>query len=157
MAVFYGIWLEGSNDRRSQPTQGLTRYSLFGQRKSYRRKIDQQRGGYVDRYNSALFFFLILIMGLNLLDSLFTMMIIDMEGWEVNPIVRSVIGFYGDKFWIWKFGVVSLSLIILCIHIQFRKVKSAIFCISFIYFIVVIYQIFLINYQWFNERYITPW
>ena len=60
------------SDRRRQLTQGLTRCSLFGQREAFRRKGDQQRGGYVDRYNAALFFFLILIMGLNLLDSLFT-------------------------------------------------------------------------------------
>jgi hypothetical protein len=131
-------------DRRKQPTPGLSRYTLFGRRKTIRRKADQQKGGYVDRYSSTLLFFLILIVGLNVLDAFFTLMILDLKGWEANPVVRSVINLYGTKFWIWKFFIVSISLALLCLHSRFRLVKEIIITIGSIYVAVVMYQIFLL-------------
>ena len=131
-------------DRRRQPTPGLSRYTFFGRRKMMRRKTDWQKGGYVDRYSSTLFFFLITIVGLNVLDALFTMMILDLKGWEANPVVNSVITLYGTKFWIWKFFIVSVSLALLCLHSRFRLVREIIVAISCLYFIVVVYQIFLL-------------
>lgn len=135
------------SDRRKQPTPGLSRYIFWGRRKDFRRKIDQEKGGYLDRYSSALFFFLVLIVGLNILDALLTIMILDLKGWELNPIVRSVMDLYGEKFWLWKFSIVSVSLVLLCLHSEFRRVKTVIIGTSFIYFLVVLYQVFLIIYQ----------
>ncbi len=131
-------------DRRKEPTPALSRYTFFGRRKTIRRRLDQQRGGYVDRYSSSLFFFLVAIIGLNVLDAFFTMMILDLKGWEANPVVRSVIDLYGTKFWIWKFSIVSISLTLLCLHSRFRLVKGLIVAIGCLYTIVVVYQIFLL-------------
>lgn len=131
-------------DRRKHPTTGLSRYTFFGQRRGCRRKFDHQRGGYVDRYSAGLFFFLTLIAGLNILDALFTMMIIDLKGVEINPIVLSVMHLYGENFWIWKFGMVSFSLILLCLHSGFRRVKTVVVSICLFYLVVVLYQVFLI-------------
>ena len=135
-----------SKDRRKRPTSGLSRYTFLGRRKSIRRKIDQQKGGYVDRYSSILFFFLISIIGLNVLDALFTLMILDLKGWEANPVVNSVITLYGTKFWIWKFSIVSISVTLLCLHSRFRLVKEAIIALGCLYIMVVVYQIFLLLY-----------
>ncbi len=131
-------------DRRAQPTPAISRYTLFGRRKDFRRKAERQKGGYVDRYSSVLFFFLVFILGLNILDVFFTLMILDLKGWEANPVVRSVIDLYGTKFWIWKFSIVSFSIALLCLHSRFKLVKEVIIGISFLYFAVVIYQIFLL-------------
>ncbi len=139
-----GIGKRVLQDRRKQPTPGLSRYTFFGQRKELRRKSDQEKGSYVDRYSSMLFFFLILIVGLNILDSIFTMMILDLKGLEANPIVRSVIEIHGDRFWIWKFAIVSTCLILLCLHSRFKVVKGILVAISSIYLIVVFYQILLL-------------
>ena len=109
-----------------------------------RREEDQRKGGYVDRYSPSLLFFLLLIVGLNLLDALFTMMILDYGGCEVNPIVRSAIGIYGDRFWVWKFSIVSVNVILLCLHIKFKYVKKIILGICLIYLAIVIYQIRLL-------------
>ena len=133
-----------SNDRRKQPTPGLSRYTFLGRRKTIRRKTDQQQGGYVDRYSSVLFFLLISIIGLNVLDAFFTLMILDLKGWEANPVVQSVINLYGTKFWIWKFSIVSISLALLCLHSRFRLVKELIVAAGCLYFMVVVYQIFLL-------------
>jgi hypothetical protein len=135
-----------SKDRRKQPTPGLSRYTFLGRRKTIRRKTDQQQGSYVDRYSSALLFFLISIIGLNVLDAFFTLMILDLKGWEANPVVQSVINLYGTKFWIWKFSIVSISLALLCLHSRFRLVRELIVAVGCLYFMVVVYQIFLLLY-----------
>jgi hypothetical protein len=100
----------------------------------------------VDRYGSGLFFLIVLIVGLNILDTLFTMMILEDGGLEMNPIVRSVIQIYGDRFWIWKFATVSVPLILLCLHNKFRLAIPAMLGISAVYMTVVLFQIFLIIY-----------
>jgi Domain of unknown function (DUF5658) len=128
-------------DRRRKPTPGLSRYTFFGRRREIRRTPEREKGGYVDRYSHVLFFFLVLVLGLNILDSIFTMMILDMKGWELNPIVQSVMDIHGDKFWIWKFGIVSVSLILLCLHSKFKWVKGTLIAVTAIYLLVVLYQL----------------
>jgi len=144
--------LEDSNqrtlkDRRKQPTPGLSRYTFFGQRRMFRRKEEQLKGGYIDRYSAGLFFLLLLTVGFNLLDSFFTMIILDYGGFELNPVVRSVIEVWGDKFWVWKFMIVSVSLVLLCLHSKFRRVKAAIMAASFIYIAIVLYQMSLFYFR----------
>ena len=131
-------------DRRKQPTPGLSRYTFFGRRKTIRRKSEQRRGGYVDRYTSSLFFLLVAIVGLNVLDAFLTLLILDLRGWEANPVVSSVISLYGTKFWIWKFSIVSVSLVLLCLHSRFKLVRELIVAIGCLYTMVVAYQIFLL-------------
>jgi len=137
-------------DRRSQPTPLLSRYTLWGRRKTLRRKEDQERGGYVDRYDSSLLFFIVLIVGLNVLDSLFTMIILDCGGWEINPIVRSAIEVCGDEFWVWKFMIVSVNLVLLCLHSRFRYVNRVISYITILYLGIIFYQVFIMNFHIFK-------
>jgi hypothetical protein len=131
-------------DRRKRPTPGLSQYTFFGRRKTIRRKADEQEGGYVDRYSSSLFFFLVVIVGLNVLDAFLTLLILDLKGWEANPVVQSVIDLYGTEFWVWKFFIVSVSLALLCLHSRFRLVREMIIAISCLYTLVVAYQVFLL-------------
>jgi hypothetical protein len=132
------------HDRRKQPTAGLSQFSFFGQRRAFRREADRLKGGYIDRYSPGLFFLLLLIVALNILDALLTIMILDRGGWEINPFVRSAIDLFGDKFWAWKFIIVSIALILLCIHSKFKPTKTLIVTIGFIYASVVLYEIFLL-------------
>jgi hypothetical protein len=130
-------------DRRKQPTPAISRFTLRGRRKTFRRKEDQERGGYIDCYHSGLLIPLTLAVGLTVLDALFTMMILNDGGWEINPVVRSVIQLYGDKFWVWKFVIVSFSLTLLCVHSKFRLVIPVISGITAISVLVILYQILL--------------
>ncbi len=132
-------------DRRENPTSPLSRYSFLGRRRNLRRKINQKKGGYTDRYSATLFFFVVLLVGLNILDSLFTMMILEQRGIEVNPVVNSVMALHGDRFWMWKFALVSFCLVILCLHSKFRVTRGVVFILSSIYLIVVLYQLFLLT------------
>ena len=89
---------------------------------------------------------MILAVGLNVLDALFTMMVLDDGGWEINPVVGSVIQLFGDRFWVWKFGIVSFSLTLLCLHSKFRLVIPIMLGITAIIGTVILYQIFLYIY-----------
>ena len=133
-------------DRRRHPTQGLTKFILRGRRTSFRRNKDRGAGGYVDRYGPGLLFLLVLILSLNVLDAFLTMMILEDGGWEMNPVVRSAIQLYGDRFWVWKFVTVSVPLILLCLHSKFRLVTPVLLGISAVYMTVVLFQVLLIVY-----------
>ncbi len=130
-------------DRRSQPTPAFSRFTIWGRRKTFRRKNDQEKGGYVDRYHPGLLILITLAIGLTVLDALFTMMILDEGGYELNPVVCSAIQLYGDRFWIWKFVIVSIPLTLLCIHSKFRLVMPVILGVAITNAIVILYQILL--------------
>jgi hypothetical protein len=134
-------------DRRRRPTPGLSRYTFLGRRKAFRRKEDRERGGYVDRYSSKLFIAIVAILIFNFLDALLTTTILGGGGQELNPLVCSVIQLYEEKFWIWKFGIVSTGLILLCLHSKFGRVKSLIGAIASLYAAVVVYQIYLVMFR----------
>ena len=133
-------------DRRKQPTPAISRFTLRGRRKTLRRKEDQKKGGYVDRYPTGLLILLTMVVGLTALDALFTMMILDDGGWEINPVVRSVIQLYGDRFWVWKFDIVSFPLTLLCVHSKFKLVTPSLLGAVVIYIIIILYQFFLYIY-----------
>src|SRR4030042_418547 len=118
--------------------------TLRGRRRTFRRKIDQQKGGYVDQYNALIFFFLISAVALNILDIFTTIMILDLGGWEVNPIARSAIEVYGDKVWVWKFVIFSGVVVFLCLHCKFRRAKLAIVSLNIYYIFVVFFNAFQI-------------
>jgi hypothetical protein len=133
-------------DRRTKPTPMLSRYTLYGRRCSFRRREEQLTGGYVDRYGLTLFIFLILIAGLNVLDALFTIIILESGGLEVNPLVQWAIDTYGDRAWELKIALVSFGAIMLCLHSRFRMAKVYIIVAAVLYSGVVMYQLVLLRY-----------
>lgn len=133
-------------DRRKKPTPILSRYTLIGRRSAFRRKEDQRRGGYVDRYSERLLICIVLIVGLNILDTLFTIVILASGGVELNPLIRWAINTYGDITWIVKFAVVSCGAIILCLHWHFRMAQVSIMVIAVLFSGVVMYQLLLLRY-----------
>jgi len=134
-------------DRRRQPTPLFSRYTFWGRREGLRRREDQEKGGYVDRYGPGLLFFLLLIEGLNVLDSFFTMIILECGGREVNPIARSAIEVYGDHFWVWKFLLVSFNIVLLCLHSRFRYVNRIIRWVALLFLGVIFYEMILLKYH----------
>jgi hypothetical protein len=132
-------------DRRKQSTSALSRYALGGKRRTLRRKKDQEAGGYVDRYGPKLFVCLILIISLNVIDAFQTIMLLDLGGRELNPIVRSAMQLFGDNFWIWKFFIASASVVFLCLHSRFRKAKPIIVFATIMYMVIVVYHFLLLS------------
>ena len=89
---------------------------------------------------------MILIVGLNVLDAFQTILLLDLGGWEVNPIVHSAMQLYGDNFWVWKFFIASASVVLLCLHSKFRKAKPIIVLATLLYIVIVLYHFLLIRY-----------
>jgi hypothetical protein len=128
-------------DRRRQPTPMLSPYTLNGRRKGFSDQKDLPQEGYVDHYGPSLLALLVLISGLNCLDSFFTMKIMHLGGQELNPIVESAMILLGEKFWLWKFALISFSSIILCLHSHYKRVKIAILLLCFLYIGLIGYQL----------------
>ena len=131
-------------DRRKKPTPMLSWYAFLGRRQGFRRESDREKGGYTDRYSLRLFFLFASILCLNILDVFLTNTIVHQKGWKLNPMIRSVMEMSGERFWIWKFAIISVALIILCLHIHFKLAKKIIVVLSSIYFLIILYQIFLL-------------
>ncbi|MFB3883574.1 MAG: DUF5658 family protein [Thermodesulfobacteriota bacterium] len=131
-------------DRRKESTRAWTFYAFFGRRRWLRRKSDRESGSPLDRYSPTLFFFVVLILALNVVDSFFTMIIIDLGGRELNPVVQAIMALHGDRFWIYKFLMVSGSLLLLFLHRGYKLLRGIIIVMSSIYLFIVLYQIFLI-------------
>lgn len=119
-------------ERRTKSTSRFGWYAFFGRRKG-------------DRYSFVMFFFLVSIVGLNVLDSIFTMMILDQGGWEANPLIQAVMDVHGSNFWMYKFAMVSVCLLLLCVHSKYRLVKKIIVFLTSVYLSVIIYQIYLLR------------
>jgi len=97
------------------------------------------------RYSPDLLIAMTLISGLNILDYFFTMFILEEGGKEINPIVQSAMEAWGDRFWIWKFVLVSAALFLLCLRSKSKYVKTAIFAVTALYIAVIFYQISILN------------
>jgi hypothetical protein len=130
-----------TTDRRRQATPIISRYLFRGRRRCIRRKEDQAKEKYVDRCNTRWLFFLALVIGLNCLDSYFTLMILRNGGQELNPLVASSIRLWGNNFWIWKLVVVSFCSFIIYLHSQFEVAKFAVFLLCSIYMGLIFYQL----------------
>ena len=135
------------SDRRRRPTPILSRFTLAGRRQFLRRKEDRSKGGYVDRYGSGLLLLLLVLLSLNIFDAIFTIFILDCGGQEVNPIMGALIAYCGEQFWIWKFLMVAVAVLFLCLHSQFPRVKRALWALTMIYGGVILYQVYLILFR----------
>jgi hypothetical protein len=75
------------------------------------------------------------------------MMILDVGDQEFNPFVRSFLELHGDMFWIWRFVVVSVALVLLYLHRGFMMIRRMVIAIGLIYVVIVVYQMYLILYR----------
>ena len=98
------------------------------------------------RRDSPLVFFLaVLVVILNLADAVFTYFILAHGGWEVNPIARAAIAAFGDSFWIWKYAVVSLSVLLLSGFVHVRLAKVCLGLAAVLYGAVTVWHLILID------------
>jgi hypothetical protein len=118
----------------------FSRYIFQGRRKTIRRKEDYQRGRYVDRYPTIWLLPLVLLSVLNCLDYFFTSVILENGGTELNPIVDAVIRYSKWGWFSWKFVLVSVCSLIMCLHLHYRKVRIVLVAVCLLYLLVVGYQ-----------------
>ena len=98
-----------------------------------------------ERIRPLMFFMAVLILSLNVTDAFFTQIIIAHGGWEVNPIARAAIDTFGDHFWLWKHGVVSLAVVMLSCHIHLRMARVCLAVAACMYSGVTVWHLILID------------
>lgn len=131
------------------PFSGQTIISMFSLTKNGNDENEKEAGRLFARHGPVLLFLFTSISCLNILDSVLTLMILDLGGVEANPIVNSAIQVFGDHFWLCKYVIVSLSSAILCYWGKRTSVKISLIFLALVYSAVVIYQINLLGHHGF--------
>jgi hypothetical protein len=95
-------------------------------------------------YGVGLVSLVVLVAGLNILDVIFTQVILATGGAECNPVVRAAIDVYGDRFWIWKVAGVSSLLVLICLYSRFKLFRVILAGTALLFAGVISYQLHLL-------------
>jgi hypothetical protein len=95
-------------------------------------------------YGIGLVSLVVLVAGLNILDVIFTQIILATGGSECNPVVRAAIDVYGDRFWIWKVAGVSFLLVLICLYSRLRLFRMILAGAALLFASVISYQLHLL-------------
>lgn len=124
-------------DRRRRPTPPISRYAIFGGRRTKRRRIDDPSPYYVDRLGGLIWLALLLIFLFQVLDAHLTLAHLRRGGIELNPIMDYLIS-QGEGYFIGaKLGVSAIGLLFLGIHKNFPMVRTGLAVLFGIFFGVV--------------------
>jgi hypothetical protein len=114
--AFYNPERRSGTDRRTRKLSSFSRYWLTGRRAGIRRKEDRQKLWRLDQYSPKMFATILSIVGLSVLDAMFTLELIDRGAREVNPIMayyleRGPFVFFCTKYLL---TFASVLVILLC-------------------------------------------
>ena len=99
----------------------------------------------MDRYPAGLAAAIVAIAFLCVLDAVFTLLHLQKDGIEANPIMAALFDAAGARpFLILKCLVTNAGLLVLCLHKNFRFVKPVIGALLFIYSALFAYHIYLV-------------
>ncbi len=133
-----------TGDRRRRPTPLLSRYTLFGGRRLGDRRGGGAAGSYVDRYSPGLAVSLVAVGVLCALDAVFTLLYLQKNGTEANPIMDALIHATGARtFVVVKCLVTNVGLVVLCAHKNFPLVRAVIGGLLAVYSALFVYHIYL--------------
>lgn len=126
-------------DRRNRSGFNIRSFLFGGKRETIRRQEDQKRIFYVDHYSSRLFFTIVSILFLSVIDALLTLSLLNHGAYETNSVMAFFLKFGPYTFFISKYLLTIIPLVCL---LMFRNVVLRIIKIStrsILYFIVVFY------------------
>ncbi|OPY06827.1 MAG: hypothetical protein A4E67_01349 [Syntrophaceae bacterium PtaB.Bin038] len=95
-------------------------------------------------YGVGLVSLVVLVAGLNILDAVFTHLILSMGGAECNPVVRAAIDAYGDRFWVWKVAAVSSLLVLMCLYSRLKLFRAILAGTALLFAGVISWQLHLL-------------
>lgn len=131
-------------DRRAQATPMFSRFALFGGRRAGDRRTHATVNQYVDRYPVEIAVALVAIGLLCALDAVFTLLYVQKGGGEANPIMAVLLDrATPTQFLVLKCLVTNLGLLVLCVHQNFRFVRTVIRSLLFVYAGLFAYHIYL--------------
>jgi len=138
-------------DRRIKSSFNLRSLLFGGKRAKIRRQEDTNRQFYVDQFSSGLFFIIVSILFLGVIDALLTLSLLNQGAYEANPIMKYFLQFGPYTFFTFKYFITVTSLIFLLLfrNIVIRgikiKTRSVFYFIIVFYLAVVAWEIHLIT------------
>jgi hypothetical protein len=130
-------------DRRANSTPRLSRYSFFGGRRRAPRRTAELEGSFVDLYRPSLLVAILWIALMNTADSFFTIVHLQNGGQEVNPIAGALLTTGRLPFVILKSAVISLALLVLCLHKNFNLARLGLWTAAVAYTCLLGYHLLL--------------
>lgn len=130
-------------DRRERATGVFSRFWLLGRRKVGRR--DGERDNiYVDRYGVWDWVLVGGILGLSLLDMVFTLFHLNAGGTEANPVMAWTLEWGGHgAFKAVKIATTIIGLAVLLVHVRFRRVRTLLSVAFLVYAGVFAFHLYL--------------
>lgn len=107
------------SDRR-QPNLRSLFYALIMSRRQTLRRADESAISYVDRYDHFTFVAALLLMLLCIADAYFTLMLLQLGSEELNPILAWALNKHVLFFFLLKYTVTSLCVVVAVMHRHFR-------------------------------------
>lgn len=131
-------------DRRSKPTGRISRYSFFGGRRKSIRREEERVGAFVDLYDVRALWILLWVAAMNAADSFFTIYHLQVGGIELNPVAAAMLDTGRIGFVLVKGVLISLALLVLCIHQNFFLARIGLGVAVCVYTALVGYHIWLL-------------
>ncbi len=106
-------------DRRTRSTARISRFSFFGGRRKTVRRDEELEGSFVDLYGALILGLVCWVALMNAADSFFTIYHLQVGGIELNPVAAALLDTGRFGFVLGKGVLISLALLVLCIHKNF--------------------------------------
>jgi hypothetical protein len=138
-------------DRRTKSGFNFRSLLFGGKREKIRRQEDTRRIFYVDRYSPGLFFTIVSILFLCVIDALLTLFLVDHGAYEINPVAAYFLKFGPYPFFIFKYLLIIIPTICLLMfrNIVLRiikiKTRSILYLMAFFYLAVVGMELYFVS------------
>lgn len=131
-------------DRRLAPTPFWSAF-LGLRRRRHGRRTGERDGIYVDRFARRDVALVVAILVLNIFDAFFTLIWLQRGGAEGNPVMAWVLEQGDGLFLVQKCFVVSIWLLLLVVHKNFRVARLGLWSLAAIYSLLILYHFALIG------------
>jgi len=132
-----------NSDRRTRPTPRLSAWSFLGGRRTEPRRVHEVEGSFVDIYRSGLLFAILWVALMNSADSFFTIIHLQDGGLEANPLAGWMLLTGLVSFVLIKSTVISLALLVLCLHKNFHLARLGLWTAAVAYTCLLGYHLIL--------------
>jgi Domain of unknown function (DUF5658) len=146
-----GLNKRSGKDRRTG--SGITFKSLLfgGRRAKIRRQKDTKRIFYVDHYSPGLFFIVVSILFLCVIDALLTLFLLEHGAYEINPVMAYFLKFGPYVFFTAKYLLTIIPAICLLMfrNIVLRIIKistrSVLYLMALFYLAIVVMELYFVS------------
>jgi hypothetical protein len=138
-------------DRRNRSGFNIRSFLFGGKREIIRREEDKSRIFYVDHYSSGLFFIILSILILCVIDAFLTLFLLNHGAYETNPFMAFFLKFGPLTFFISKYLLTIIPVICLLmfrntvVRVIKLSARSVLYVIVVLYLAVVGWELYLIS------------